>query len=156
MMRLRRPRLDARGVSTIEFALVAPILLLIIVAVMNFGNALQESNRLEDAARAGMQFSVFSTNDRPGICRAVCRSLPAAWRNSSTTVRVTYRCGTTTSSGVCTLAANCDAATGPAYEPSTACTSQFTVSVELDRPFSPLALVPYPTSVSGNAIFRTR
>lgn len=44
-----------RGVSALEFVLVMPVLLLIMVGITDLGNALQQSIRLESAARAGAQ-----------------------------------------------------------------------------------------------------
>ena len=147
-------RIGRRGVSTIEFALVTPILLLIIVGVMNFGAALQESNKLEDSARSGLQFAVTFPSDAAGICRTTCNTLPQNWR-TDTTIRVSYRCGTNTAVvRTCAQATSCAQTAAPYETPCT--TPPFVIGISLDRPFEPFALVPFPTTVSGNATFRTR
>lgn len=52
-----------RGVSALEFALTLPILTFIMLGVADYGAALQQSIRLEAAARAGAQVAFTHTGD---------------------------------------------------------------------------------------------
>lgn len=54
MRRLRRPRaLGERGTSLVEFAMVAPLLLVLLFAIADFGRAFQTWITLTNAAREG-------------------------------------------------------------------------------------------------------
>lgn len=52
-----------RGVSALEFALTLPVLTFIMLGVADYGAALQQSIRLEAAARAGAQVAFTHTGD---------------------------------------------------------------------------------------------
>jgi Flp pilus assembly protein TadG len=54
-------RLGTQGTATIELALVAPILLLLMAGGWDFGNMALQHERLENAARAGVAYGVQST-----------------------------------------------------------------------------------------------
>ncbi len=50
-----RTRLNRRGVAAVEFALIAPILVILLGAATDLGRAIERAIRLENAARAGAQ-----------------------------------------------------------------------------------------------------
>jgi Flp pilus assembly protein TadG len=52
-----------RGISALEFALTLPVLTFIMLGVADYGAALQQSIRLEAAARAGAQVAFTHTGD---------------------------------------------------------------------------------------------
>lgn len=63
-MTMRCPfRRRDRAVSALEFALVTPVVLLIMMGIADYGNALQQSLRLETAARAGAQVALTQPGD---------------------------------------------------------------------------------------------
>lgn len=76
----RRILPDERGVVSIEFALVTPILMLIILAMVDFGLAFREKMEAETAARAGLQYAIYDRSDQAGITGAITAAtqLPAA------------------------------------------------------------------------------
>ena len=66
---------STRGAAAIELALLAPILLLFLVAVVDFGLWIREQMLLTSAARAGAQFVLqdpeTNATDKDGIASAV-------------------------------------------------------------------------------------
>ncbi len=63
-----------RGAAVIEFALLAPVLLLMVVAAIDFGTFIHQKMQLQSAARAGAQFAAQSSatrDDTTGIANAV-------------------------------------------------------------------------------------
>jgi len=54
---------DARGQSLIEFALILPMMLVVMFMITEFGRALYTYNVLATAARAGVRAAVVSTAD---------------------------------------------------------------------------------------------
>jgi Flp pilus assembly protein TadG len=62
---------DCRGAVAVEFALVTPILLLILLHVVDLGMAFHEKMETEVAARAGFQYALFDKDDATGIRNAV-------------------------------------------------------------------------------------
>jgi Flp pilus assembly protein TadG len=67
----RRPRSD-RGQALVEFALVAPVLLLLIFAIADFARAWNTYQVLTDAAREGARTAVI---DDPAIVEADVRQV---------------------------------------------------------------------------------
>ena len=72
----RRERIANRrsGAAAIEFALLTPVVLLLILAGIDFGSVLYEKMRLGSAARAGVQYALqsnFSWQDLDGVRQSV-------------------------------------------------------------------------------------
>ena len=55
------------GLSTIEFALVLPILLVLVLGAIDFGRAILFNNILINMSREGANLASRTTQDRPGI-----------------------------------------------------------------------------------------
>jgi hypothetical protein len=68
--------LGRRGVAAMELALVMPLLLLTLVFAIDLGGALEQSIRLENAARNGAQYALSYPSDAAGIREQVRQSLP--------------------------------------------------------------------------------
>ena len=67
------------GSALVEFALVTPLLLLMMAAVLNFGLLLRTAVCVADAARAGAQYgsrSAANSTDTSGIQSAAVNSAP--------------------------------------------------------------------------------
>lgn len=149
-MRRRRDK----GTSALEFALTAPILMFITLAVVDFGNALQRMIRLESAARAGAQVAFSQPGDQNAIRTAIRQSLqnwglvtdnPAG--NVNVAVSLSCLCPSSTATFDCT--------TG---DPSVSCaTDDFRqyVSITVTQPFTALLVVPV-TTLRGNVELRLR
>ncbi|HEX5825769.1 MAG TPA: TadE family protein [Candidatus Limnocylindrales bacterium] len=98
----------SRGQALVEFALVLPVLILILMALFDFGRAILFYNTISEAARNGARVAIV--NQTPAdICttvagRAAAIGLPAACAPNATAVGVYL----TTPSGPGTCAAiNC-------------------------------------------------
>jgi Flp pilus assembly protein TadG len=82
---------DIRGVSAIEFALAAPMLVIATIALADFGLAVNEKMRLVSAARAGTQAGLSNAGSVSAMQTAV---LAATGLNpSAVTVNATTYCG---------------------------------------------------------------
>ena len=62
---------SARGTAAIEFALVAPLLVLLLVGTTELGLAIRDADRVQQAAAAGAAFAVEHGWDSAGIAAAV-------------------------------------------------------------------------------------
>lgn len=76
--RIRRLRVDRRGVSAIEAALVLPLLALALCGVLEFGLNVYNRQQLQAAVQSGMQYALHNPNDTAGIMSAVSLALPAS------------------------------------------------------------------------------
>jgi Flp pilus assembly protein TadG len=79
-----------RGVAALELAVLMPILILILVVTADLGVALEQSIRLETAARNGAQFAISYPTSTQEIRDQVSNSLPG-W-NDITVGTPTLRC----------------------------------------------------------------
>ena len=137
-----------KGVSALEFGLVAPVLILVLLGAFDLGNALQQSIRLESAARAGAQHAFAYPGDEAGITAAVRANL-AGW--SDVVVQRPVRvCRCPDGAAVDCSVGTCGGGTGV---PITS------ISVTVTRPFagiSPLTapLLPSLTTLTGNVEIR--
>lgn len=168
-MRRKHPtwRCD-RGVSALEFALVTPIVLFIMMAVADFGNALQQAVRLEDAARAGAQVAFthpgdtqFNSNDPNAtlVRNTVLANLsgwpaaPSCTGGVGAGVCVTYRswcqCPQSGNAAGTSYAYDCSADSPPCEN------FERYASVTVTRNYAPLLLVPTST-LRGNVEIRIR
>jgi Flp pilus assembly protein TadG len=68
-----------RGTALVEFALVTPLLLLILAGILDYGQALSKATTVANAARIGAQYAISSqarSTDTTGIRAAVINSSP--------------------------------------------------------------------------------
>jgi len=95
-----------RGTALVEFALVAPLLLLLLAGVLNYGQALRTATSVATAARSGAQFgskNFAAAADTNGIRSAAVNSAPDI-RNLTVTSQRTCQCsggGAVSCSGSC-------------------------------------------------------
>jgi Flp pilus assembly protein TadG len=54
---------DERGVSAIEFALIAPVLLISLLGVVDIGNVVYQRSDMESALRSGIQYFMNGGDD---------------------------------------------------------------------------------------------
>jgi Flp pilus assembly protein TadG len=62
---------DAKGASAVELAIVAPMLLILLLGLFEFGTAVNEKSKVVAAARAGAQLALTGTTDTATITNAV-------------------------------------------------------------------------------------
>lgn len=72
---MRRRRHGQRGASTVEFALVLPLLLVVALALVQVGLLVRDRLLVEAAARAGARTAAVDP-DQAAIAEAVARSAP--------------------------------------------------------------------------------
>lgn len=59
----RRARRDDRGAAAVEFALVVPVLLMVVFGIINYGVVFAQQISLNNAARQGVRFGVVDGRD---------------------------------------------------------------------------------------------
>lgn len=64
------------GVSSLEFALIMPILLAMLVGLTEWGLAIDSRIQLQTAVRAGAQYALRMPTDTAGIASAVRAAVP--------------------------------------------------------------------------------
>lgn len=107
----RRRRRDARGQSLTEFALILPVLLLVIFGVLDFGRAIYAYNAVSNAAREGGRTAIVNQTQAEIRARAIGQATALDIDATSTS------CPPAGSSGVCvefktaTLTASCSPVT---------------------------------------------
>ena len=67
---IRRLRLDRSGASAVEFALVLPLLLLLLFGIIDAGRFLWEVNKAEKATQVGARVAVVTDPLPPGLVTA--------------------------------------------------------------------------------------
>lgn len=78
--------------ATVEFALVAPLILLLLAGVLDFGRLLRTSISVADAARAGAQFGSLSTINATNTSGMQAAATNAASDVSGMTVTAVRSC----------------------------------------------------------------
>jgi Flp pilus assembly protein TadG len=83
----RRFRFGRRGVAALEFALIAPVLILLLLGVYDIGNAVDEQMVLQQALRAAGQYAISFPNSSDGILAAIQQGYPSSWTGVTPTVK---------------------------------------------------------------------
>lgn len=137
-MRRRNLVRDERGAAMVEFAIVLPVLILLVLAVIDFGRLLFLYNNLANAVREGARFAAVQ---EPDPCTVAAKGLATARvQNYIATF------GGTAASGTYTVTATCIGA------PTTQ-QVQLTVS---GYPFQALTPLPFFSgiTITESSIFR--
>lgn len=98
---------DASGTTAVEFALIAPVLVLLTIGVVDLGMAIHAAMRLAESTRIGAQYALGDIDDTAGIQNAVlyATNLPPAEVTPTVSARfcecdsVGATCGTVCASG---------------------------------------------------------
>jgi Flp pilus assembly protein TadG len=78
---------DQRGASAVEFAFVAPLLILLALGIIEFGRAFQVQGTLAAAAREGVRMMALQ-NSQP-TAKATARSVASSLRPALTDAQIT-------------------------------------------------------------------
>jgi Flp pilus assembly protein TadG len=144
-MRLRLLCRDQRGVSAIEFAIIAPIIVTLMLGAYDFGNAAQQQVALQEAVRAGGQYATHFPTNPIAVQTVVKSALPAGWTLANP-------------NGNPVVACSCTGVTGTfdCSSPPSACTPPMLVSITATMAYT--ALTPmFATAISSNtATYVTR
>ncbi len=76
-----------RGASAVEFALVLPLLVLLVLGIVEFGRGFQVSGTLSAAAREGVR--VMALQNNPAAARAAVRSAASSLDPAITNAQIT-------------------------------------------------------------------
>lgn len=109
----RRPRRsghagDRAGVAAIEFAVMAPLLLVVIASVVELGLATRDTLRVQSAAAAGAQYAMLNGYNAAGISAAVVSGTGAVGLSASPAPTLFCGCPTATGIGATACTATCD------------------------------------------------
>lgn len=133
-----------RGSAAIEMVLVAPVLLVMVVGLVDFGRNLYGAASLENAARTGVQYAQLYPGDGTGLVSTV-RSAGGVAADAS----VTWE-------------AYCVCPNGTRIDCSLLCGADkplWLIAVAVSQPFQ--TIIPYselllPANINGNAVIRVR
>ena len=67
---------DERGANAVEFALIVPLLLILVLGIAEFGRAFQVQSTLSAAAREGVR--TMAVQNDPGAARTMARSVASS------------------------------------------------------------------------------
>jgi Flp pilus assembly protein TadG len=95
------------GVAAIEFAIVAPMLLALVIASVELGFATQASIQSQDAAAAGAFYATQKGWDAAGISAAVLAATSAPGLTAAPAPQLYCGCPTTTGIGSTTCGVTC-------------------------------------------------
>ena len=139
------------GVAAVEFALIAPFLILLLGGAVSFGDALRVRIAVGNAARAGAAWASLNGYDSSGIAAAA----RAATGLAGVGVTATAQASTCTNPASTTLAASGGATLCPATgsPPGTYVSVATSVSYTF---IIPLPGMPATTTLGGAAVARVR
>ena len=92
---------DIKGVAAIEFAMIVPLLSLMVVSVADIGMAVHRKMQVEHAAQAGAEYAIVNGFDADAISSAVTSATDST--AISAQPRPVKFCGCATASGIDTL-----------------------------------------------------
>jgi Flp pilus assembly protein TadG len=82
-------RCDRRGIAALEFALIAPVLLLLLLGAYDIGSAVQQRLVLQGALRAGARYAISFPDRNDGIVAAMQQAYPSTWTGVNPTATIT-------------------------------------------------------------------
>lgn len=157
-MRRHGWRLDRAGTAAVEFALIAPVVAIVLIGLTDWGLAIEQRERLQTAARAGAQIALFNPTDDAAIRAAVCTAAGATQTRAEALLTTT--CPNTGSLGglVPTSRVFCacivsNTQVGDSCDAACAGTIVTSVTVSASRGYSRITPTG-PTSVSANVRVR--
>lgn len=145
-MRHRRLRNDD-GNAAVEFALLVPVLILLVAGLIDFGRAYFTKMQLENAARAGAQYGLLHGSDDLATIQDVVRQaseVPTADLTVSTSTFCACPDGT---------AQNCVSGDCGGFKPGTYVTIGAQTAFV---PVFPFANSSRPATITGTALVRTK
>jgi Flp pilus assembly protein TadG len=140
----RKPGCGSRGQSVAEFAMVAPVLLLLLVGVADFGRVFYTAIELNNAARAGTQYGIQS---------------PASGADTAGMIQAAENDGSGISGLTATASEYCECPDGTTQACSSTPCADMRVYVEVDTSATFNTLLNYPgipasVSMSGKSVVR--
>ena len=140
---------DRRGSAAIEFGIIAPVLMLLLVGMIELGFAVHQSMQVQDAAEAGALYAGKYGWDPAGISAAVVNATGADTITASP-APVLF-CGCPSASGIAEIACDATCPAGGAAEKY--------VRVSASIPHSAILTslgLPIPETLTGHAVVRVQ
>jgi Flp pilus assembly protein TadG len=97
---------DRQGVAAAEFAIVASVVLIFVVAIVDIGASIQQRMVLQQAARAAGIYAQSFPQPTSNILSAAAAALPASWTGTTTTNALMCQGGTVSAGTDCTASCN--------------------------------------------------
>jgi Flp pilus assembly protein TadG len=146
----RRRRRTAAGASAVEFALVAPIFIMLVFGIVSFGIVFAQNLALDNAARQAARSGVVE-NRTCGQIRTAATDAATTVAMQGTDVTVSIRRGqsSATATNACGGGDSTTPCTGSAAGDSVYVRVDFTSHLVI-----PLAVVKDTFPLSGNGVFR--
>lgn len=138
-----------RGAAALEFGLVAPILITLLLAVSDIGGAIQQNIRLEAAARSALGYAhLYSDTNQLGTIRNYIITALNGW-NDVTVSNVVATCDCATTANGVTTAVNgtCGVACTAGQE------GRRFLTVAISRPYNGILFMQGRT-LQGNIVLR--
>ncbi|MDB5367197.1 MAG: hypothetical protein JWM77_3124 [Rhodospirillales bacterium] len=145
---LHRLRAARSGNAAVEFALLVPIVMLLLAGLFDYGMVVRLSTQLNSAARAGVQYATIYPADANGVQQAAQNSVNDASMTVSTPI-VFCTCGSSTAARLSTCNGTAICGVG--------LTNRNYVSVQVQRSYTPI--LPYngfgtPITMNGAAVLQ--
>lgn len=139
------------GVAAVEFAIIAPVLIMLLGGAVDIGTAVDRSIRLENAARTAAQYVTRAPADSAGAQSAAMATLAGMTGASVTVGAMACRCPATGS-----------AVGGAVVDCGTTCATGMvkSITVTATRPFAPIfptsAIIPFNNlgATTSNVVVR--
>ncbi len=134
-----------RGAAVVEFALILPLLILLMVGLFDFGVGFWQYMQVQAAAEAGAQYATLHPDDTAGIAAAVASATGTSGISATPLPAKVCGCPGNHPFEVACGAANCDSGSKPGVY----------AKVSAQVGYSPL--LPYPSlppTLSGHAYRR--
>lgn len=94
--RVHRILSSRRGAAAIEFALIAPVILVALTGIVNYGLAMFDKMQMQSAARSGAQLALLDAGDTAAIKQAVVDSTNLGITTSDVTTTQFCECANAT------------------------------------------------------------
>lgn len=133
---------DGRGVSAVEFALLAPVLIAIPVPIADLGMGLYAQMELQNAAQAGAEYALLNSGKGPLVSSQVQSAAVAASTYLTVTASTSLSCGCP--NGTTVVVGPCGVACSSGKQPGTY------ITVTAQATYTPL--VKYPVLGSSVAL----
>ncbi len=148
-MRIPRVSIGREGTAAIEFGLIAPLLLFILVGVVELGVAVRQAMQVQDAAEAGALYAGKYGWDQAAIAKAVVAATGATTLTAQPAPELF--CGCPGPGGIAAIACTATCAGGTS--------AQHYVRVSASMPHSVLLVglgLPVPATLTGRAVVRVQ
>lgn len=149
MSRLIAPLRDCRGVAALEFGIIAPVLLILLVGVIELGFAVHQAMQVQDAAEAGALYA-GKYGWKPAEISAAVVNATGAGNITASPAPVLF-CGCPSTNGIATVVCT---ATCPSGGPA----AQY-VRVSASQPHEAILTflnLPIPDTLTGHATVRVQ